>query len=69
MEISTPGELDWDIIEGGYLREGNDPGRFFETVCRYGTEESKRDLQSWIRGHNFSSHMRAIGRKPRDGRE
>ncbi len=63
VEISTPGQLDWDIIEGGFRHEGIDPGRFFSTVSSHGTGEAKRDLQQWIQANNFSSHMRVIARK------
>jgi len=63
VEITTPGQLDWDIIEGAYTQEGLDPGRFFRTVCRYGTDKAKRDIQQWIQVNNFSSHMRVIARK------
>ena len=63
VEVSTPGQLDWDIIEGGYIHEGLDPGRFFKTVIKYGTEEAKVQLQSWIRKYKFSSHMRVIVKK------
>jgi len=62
-EIATPGQLDWDIVEGAYTKEGLDPGRFFKTVSRYGNDEAKRDLQQWIQANNFSSHMRIIARK------
>lgn len=61
--VTTPGELDWDIIEGGLIHEGLDPGRFFKTVSKYGTAESKHDLQSWVKKHNFSSHMRVTAKK------
>jgi SAM-dependent methyltransferase len=63
VEIATPGQLDWDIIEGAYRHEGLDPGRFFKTVSRYGTDEAKQNLQQWIRVNNFSSHMRVIAKK------
>lgn len=63
VEIATPGQLDWDIIEGAYRHEGLDPGRFFKTVSRHGTNEAKQDLQQWIRANNFSSHMRVIAKK------
>ena len=63
VEISTPGQLDWDIIEGGFRHEGIDPGRFFRTISHHGTAEAKQDLQQWIRTHNFSSHMRVIAKK------
>ena len=63
VEIATPGQLDWDIVEGVYNHEGLNPGRFFKTVSRYASEEAKRDLQQWIRENHFSSHMRVIARK------
>lgn len=63
IKVTTPGQLDWDIIEGGYVNEGLDPGRFFRTVAKYGRSESKAELQSWIRKYNFSSHMRTIAKK------
>lgn len=63
VDIATPGQLDWDIIEGAYRHEGLDPGRFFKTVSRYGTVEAKRDLQQWIQANHFSSHMRVIAKK------
>jgi 2-polyprenyl-3-methyl-5-hydroxy-6-metoxy-1,4-benzoquinol methylase len=64
VEVTTPGELDWDIVEGALRNEDTDPGRFFRTVCRYGTAEAKRDLQAWVRNHRFSSHLRAVARRP-----
>lgn len=63
VDIATPGKLDWDIVEGAYRYEVLDPGRFFKTVSRYGTDDAKRDLQQWIRANNFSSHMRVIAKK------
>ena len=63
ITTATPGELDWDIIEGGYVNEGINPGRFFGTVAKYGRSESKTELQSWIRKFNFSSHMRTVAKK------
>lgn len=63
IEVSTPGQLDWDIVEGSYSQEALDPGRFFSTVSKYGSDQAKKDLQSWIASHNFSSHMRVIAQK------
>jgi SAM-dependent methyltransferase len=63
IEIDTPGQLDWDIIEGAYQHDGLDPGRFFKTFSRYGTAAAKRDLQHWIRANHLSSHMRVIAKK------
>ncbi len=61
--ISTPGELDWDIVEGAWRHEGKNPGRFFCTFSENGSAESKKELQAWIRKYNFSSHMRVVARK------
>lgn len=63
VEISTPGVLDWDIIEGGFINENIMPGRLFETVAKYGSAEAKKSLQSWISTNNFSSHMRVVVKK------
>lgn len=64
VEVTTPGELDWDIVEGAWRAGEGDPGRFFGTVAQHGTAEAKTSLQGWIRAHGFSSHMRAVARKP-----
>jgi 2-polyprenyl-3-methyl-5-hydroxy-6-metoxy-1,4-benzoquinol methylase len=63
IEISTPGELDWDIVEGGWLVEGTDPGRLWRTVAERASAEGKQQLQAWIRANGFSSHMRAVARR------
>jgi len=63
QEVSTPGELDWDIVEGAYRRDGVDPGRLFRLVAELGDERTKRSLQTWIRVNNLSSHMRVIALK------
>lgn len=63
IEISTPGQLDWDIVEGGLQQEALDPGRFFHTVSKYGSAQAKKELQSWIGSHNFSSHMRVVAQR------
>jgi 2-polyprenyl-3-methyl-5-hydroxy-6-metoxy-1,4-benzoquinol methylase len=63
IEKSTPGLLDWDIIEGGFQQEAIDPGRFWKTLSRYGTAAAKTSLQDWIQGNGLSSHMRMILQK------
>ena len=64
LEISTPGELDWDIIEGSWRAGESDPGRFFRTVALRGSRQAKLALQEWLRDNGFSSHMRAVARRP-----
>ena len=63
IEASTPGQLDWDILESAVKKGGTAPGRFFETLMKYADDKAKEDLQVWIRDHGFSSHMRLIARK------
>lgn len=62
-EVATPGELDWDIVEGAFRYEGVDPGRLFRTFVRHGTADARRELQAWIQRHNLSSHMRVIAQR------
>ena len=64
VEISTPGCLDWDIVEGMVKNEGVDCGRFWNLLAREGSERCKDELQEWVSGHNFSSHMRVVAKKP-----
>jgi len=62
-EISTPGKLDWDILEGMITNEGVDTGRFWHLLSRKGTEKAKEQLQEWIMQNNFSSHMRVVAKR------
>ncbi len=63
-EISTPGQLDWNILEERYFRERTDIGRFWALFADKGSDEAKKELQQWISRHGFSSHMRIVARKP-----
>lgn len=63
-EVTTPGRLDWDIVEGSILQEGADVGRWWSCLARTGQEDAKRDLQHWITTHGWSSHMQLVARKP-----
>jgi len=64
IEISTPGKLDWDIVEGMILQEGVRPGRFWELFAKNGAPQAKAALQDWITQNNLSSHLRAVARRP-----
>jgi SAM-dependent methyltransferase len=64
VEISTPGNLDWDIVEGMIMEEGVKVGRFWDRLAHEASEEAKKGLQNWIARNNLSSHMRVIARKP-----
>ena len=62
-EISTPGRLDWDIIEGMIKNDGIDAGRFWDLLAKDGTEACKKEFQEWVAKNNFSSHMRVLAKK------
>jgi len=62
-EVSTPGELDWDIVEGA-IKDGVGAGRFWSSLARREDEIGKHELQSWISQHGLSSHMRIVAHKP-----
>ena len=62
-EISTPGKLDWNIVEGMYEDEGVKPGRFWELVAKKANPETKDKFQTWISESGFSSHMRILAKK------
>ena len=63
-EITTPGKLDWDIVEGVIRNKGIDAGRFWNLLSKKGTEACKEEIQEWISRNNFSSHMRIVAKKP-----
>lgn len=63
-EICTPGELDWDIVEGAVLKDGMNVDRFWRGLARSVDVACKRDLQQWLSRHKLSSHMRILARKP-----
>ena len=63
MEISTPGKLDWEIVEGAIKRDKTKVNRFWDMLANEGCEESKRGLQDWIAKYNLSSHMSILAGK------
>lgn len=62
-EISTPGKLDWDILEGMVKHSNAGLGRFWEFIAYSKNETCKSELQEWIVRNNLSSHMRVIAKK------
>lgn len=63
LEISTPGKLDWDIVEKMIKNEGINIGRFWSLVGKEASEGCKEELQNWISKNNLSSHMQILARK------
>lgn len=64
VSITTPGKLDWDIVEK-MIAEGIDLGRWWNTVSN-SENEAKESLQKWITDNSFSSHMMAVAKKIKD---
>lgn len=62
-ELETPGQLDWDIVEGMIINENASPGHFFSLLAKKGTVRAKQALQEWLRDNKLSSHMRVLARK------
>jgi SAM-dependent methyltransferase len=59
VEVSTPGRLDWSIIENS-IKEGIDPGPFWLHFAHYADQRAKEELQSWLSKNLWSSHMQVI---------
>jgi len=61
--IITPGQLDWDIVEGMIKDEGIGAGRFWEFLAKNATPEAKAELQGWIQRNRLSSHMQIVAHR------
>lgn len=64
QELTTPGQLDWDIVEGMIKNEKIDVDRFWSMIAYNENDNCKNALQDWIVQYNLSSHMRILVRKP-----
>lgn len=64
IEATTPGKLDWDIVEGMMIRDGVDLGRFWKVIAKELNGLGKKTFQEWIVQNNLSSHMRVVAQKP-----
>lgn len=64
VELATPGQLDVDIVRNAAAADpGLDIGRFARTIVS-GSEDLRRDFQTFLRDHRLSSHVRCIARRP-----
>jgi SAM-dependent methyltransferase/ribosomal protein S27E len=63
VDVSTPGKLDWDIVEGMIKNENVNAGHFWNSLAYSNDIESKIKLQNWISESKLSSHMRVIARR------
>jgi hypothetical protein len=64
-ELSTPGELDVDIVLNsiGENKEIELP-RFIRQIVHSSNEELKKNFQKFLKENRLSSHIRAIARRP-----
>jgi SAM-dependent methyltransferase len=64
IEISTPGELDIDIVHNVYKNGNKDLPRFMNSIFNYTSEKVLNNFQQFIKENCLSSHMRVVARKP-----
>lgn len=63
-QLTTPGKLDWDIVEKRITEDKVDLGRWWHGVCNL-SENAKNEFQDWISKNNLSSHLRVVAKKVR----
>lgn len=63
--ITTPGRLDWDIVENMMHNKKLNLSRWWNLVCGL-DEHAKSEFQGWISKNNLSSHIRVVAKKVRD---
>jgi 2-polyprenyl-3-methyl-5-hydroxy-6-metoxy-1,4-benzoquinol methylase len=63
LDISTPGQLDWDKVECVYREEATDIGYFWRQVADNVSEEGKKSFQKWLSKNGLSSYMEVLLRK------
>jgi len=63
IQIDTPGELDWSIVENNISKIDNHSKVFFEYFSKYMSKRDKKNLQNYLKKNNLSSHMRIIAKK------
>lgn len=62
-EITTPGRLDWDIVENAIKDNTIGQERFWLNFAEYADDDTKEDFQLFLSSHNLSSHMMVLVRK------
>ena len=64
IEISTPGELDIDIVKNVYDNGNVKLPMFLSSLFNYSSDDVLNNFQLFIQNNNLSSHMRVIAQKP-----
>lgn len=64
IEITTPGELDIDIVKNVSDIGNIELPRFLSSLFNYSSEDVLYNFQQFIKTNKLSSHMRVIAQKP-----
>lgn len=64
MELSTPGQLDVDILRNALLDDPSIPVGRFERAMAMADEPVRAEFQRFLRDHHLSSHVRVVARVP-----
>lgn len=59
-EISTPGKLDWNIVENAIHDGAGSQERFWRNFAINTSDKAKEELQSFLAKNNLSSHMMVL---------
>jgi hypothetical protein len=62
VEISTPGELDVDIVRNSLSDEPHLPVSRFERMLIAAPEDVRRSFQEFLKRERMSSHLRVVAR-------
>lgn len=65
LEVSTPGELDVDIVSNYREQNGKDSVPRFVSRILDGGERTRRAFQEFLKANSLSSHVRVVIRKGR----
>lgn len=65
VELSTPGQLDVDIVANMAAEDATIPISRFARAIIDAPERTRRQFQAFLQDHCLSSHVRVIARKPR----
>jgi len=65
IEISTPGQLDVDIVRNMIYAHPALVVARFARIIALADDETRRDFQAFLQIHRLSSHLRCIIRRPR----
>lgn len=63
VEISTPGQLDVDIVRNRLLAEPSLPVSRFARVLAGAPDRTRRTFQAFLQEHELSSHVQCVARR------